>query len=154
MRTLAKWLVLGAFGVLVAVAVGSAARAEDDIAIFNVPIQMVAGNVILEPGVYEFRATRGLGNQMLITVTGMGQVKSRALLLASTREPLPADRKDSADFLILQGKGQGQVERWEVANTSLAYVFPVARVSVDYQFKAELKTPETRTVVASLKNSR
>lgn len=154
MRTLAKRLVLVAFGILVAVAAGPAARAQGDIATFNVPVQMVAGNVVLEPGVYELRAINGIGGSKVITVSAMGQAKSRALLLACYREPLPADRSGSDDSLVLTGKGRPQIQRWEVAHTSLAYVFPVAEVSVDYQFKAETRQPENGTVISSLTNSR
>ncbi len=123
MRTLAKWMAFGAFAALV-VAIGPAARAEDDIAIFHVPVPMNVGHAVLDPGVYEFRALHDSPDHRLIRLTRVGEVKAAAYILAGVRQPLVGEATENTNYLFLKGSEPARLVKWDVTQMSATYVFP------------------------------
>lgn len=122
MRTLVKWLAIGALAALVAVAFEPVARADDDFAVFTLANQTRIAQVTLEPGLYAFRATHGLGGtEMSVRVTDASGMNLFATVIAKVQSELSVA---SEHRLILDTGGPGRLLSWEVEDKAYSLSFP------------------------------
>jgi hypothetical protein len=147
MRTLAKWILLGGFAAFLVVAIAPMARADDAIAIFHVPVPMLMGQVVLDPGVYEFRALQNSPDRRLIRIAKAGETSAAAYIMASVRQPLVGEIPDNTNYLFLKGSEPSRLMKWDVSGLAVSYLFTTIE-------KAPPLTAEAQTPVIVLRASR
>lgn len=122
MRTLVKWLAIGALAALVAVAFEPVARADDDFAVFTLSNRTRIAQVTLEPGIYAFRATHGLGGtEMFVRVADVSEMNVYVTVDARMQSVLSVP---SEHRLVLDAGDPGRLLSWEVENKAYSLTFP------------------------------
>jgi hypothetical protein len=121
MRTLGKWMAFAAVAAIVVVAMGSQARADDKgvLAAFTLNGQTLVAGVLLDPGVYAFRATNE-GDHVVIRVSSLDEMKTYAVAHAVISTGV--ELQGSPDFLTFAGSEPVKVVAWEVPYKGIRYI--------------------------------
>lgn len=130
MKTLAKWTVMGAFVVIAAVVAAPAVQAGggDDVAGFYVAERLLAGSVVLEPGVYLIREADVSSSRNVLVVTNVDGTKVFATLLATPHQIAAQEMRGVSRLLYEAGDGTrpNALRTFLSANSTFGYDF-VAR---------------------------
>jgi hypothetical protein len=123
MKTPLKWIVSGAIAAIILVALGTAARASDDFAVFTLEKQSRVGQVVLEPGVYAFRAVDGEAGKLFVRVTNADENRSYVLLPA-LRLSVARGEMAQETRLTWDQSEPSRLLKWEIGNKGYAFYFP------------------------------